>query len=312
MRRLVASPLLGAVGALLVGLLTVPTPTLLGHVGGVSARSVAQAMAEAAELRPHVASHPKVLVIAHRGFSAIAPENTLPAMTAAAKAHADMVEFDVQRTLDGRLIVIHDGTFARTTNIASVFPSRVNDAVGSFTLADVERLDAGSWKGAQFAGTRIPTLDQLLTTMRPTSTNLLLELKNPARYPGYETQVAEALAAHGYIRSARVYVHSFDRLALADFHRVAPSVPLGLLTSSPVHPEGIDSWIHTVNPTIGSVNDAGVDRASAANLQVFSWPAGVLQSGAPEIERMVDDGVSGIITSDPRLIRLLISSAAHA
>ncbi|MEP6816493.1 MAG: glycerophosphodiester phosphodiesterase family protein [Marmoricola sp.] len=297
-----------ALSALLVGLLAVAATPLLGHVERASSSSVA----EAVKNRPHVASHPKVLVIAHRGFSAIAPENTLPAMAAAAKAQADMVEFDVQRTLDGHLIVIHDRTFARTTDIARVFPARVNNPVGSFTLADVQRLDAGSWKGTRFAGTRVPTLDQLLTTMRPTSTNLLLELKNPSLYPGYESQVAAALVARGFTQAGRVYVHSFGRSSLETFHRAAPSVPLGLLTKGPLSPEGIDSWMHTVNPATGSVTDAGVDWASAANLQVFTWPLNLIQRSAPQIERMVDDGVSGIITDNPLLVRHLVGSGTRA
>ena len=230
-------------------------------------------------------------------------------MAAAARAHADMVEFDVQRTRDGQLIVVHDTTFARTTDVARVFPTRVNDPIASFTLAQVEQLDAGSWKGPQFAGTRVPTLDQLLATMSPTATNLLLELKNPTLYPGYESQVARALAAHGFITSGRVYVHSFDRGSLAAFHRAAPSVPLGLITKSHWSPEGADSWLRTLNPATGSVNDAGVDRASAAHLQVFAWPMGAAQSRSTQVERMVDDGVSGIITDDPARIRQLVSSA---
>jgi glycerophosphoryl diester phosphodiesterase len=299
-----ARPLRSGLSVLLVALLALPATRLLGEVERAEASSVA----ESAKDRPAVASHPKILVIAHRGFSAVAPENTLPAMTAAARAHADMVEFDVQRTADGHLIVIHDDTFARTTDIARVFPTRVNDPVGSFTLAEVQRLDAGSWKGTQFVGTRVPTLDALLTTMRPTSTNLLLELKSPSLYPGYERQVAAALAARGFTRANRAYVHSFDRSSLAAFHRAAPTVPLGLLTKDSVNPEGIDSWLYTVNPATGSVNDPGVDAAHAANLQVFTWPLDAAQGTPAQIERMVDDGVSGIITDNPALIGQLIRS----
>jgi glycerophosphoryl diester phosphodiesterase len=258
------------------------------------------------------AASPRVLVIAHRGFSAVAPENTLPAMAAAAKAHADMVEFDVQRTSDGHLIVVHDTTFARTTNIAQVFPSRQNDPVGSFTLAEVERLDAGSWMGPAFTGVRVPTLGQLLSLMAPTSTNLLLELKNPWLYRGYETQVAAALATHHFIASGRVDVHSFDRVSLDAFHQAAPTVPLGLLTKGPVNVTGIASWMHSVNPEIGVLNDAGVDQATKAHLQVFTWPDDKAQGRSTQIERMVDDGVSGIITDDPVHTEALVDTARGA
>ena len=235
----------------------------------------------------------KVLVIAHRGFSEIAPENTLPAMKAAAQAGADLVEFDVQRTADGHLIVIHDTTFSRTTNVATTYPGRENDPVATFTLAEVRRLDAGSWKGPQFAGTRVPTLDELLTAIQPTRSGLLLELKDPARYPGYERQVADALASHGFIASGRVYVHSFDASSLAAFHHAAPTVPLGLITEDGTGavPTGQYTWLRTVNPTTGSVTDAGVDGAQARHLKVFAWPLDPSQSSAAQVERLVDDGV---------------------
>lgn len=296
-----------ATSANTMGLLALPATGLLGQMERAPAPS--PAAAAAAENRQHVACDPKVLVIAHRGFSDTAPENTLTAMIAAARAHADMVEFDVQRTVDGQLIVIHDATFARTTDIARVFPERANDPVGYFTLAEVQQLDAGSWKGMQFVGTRVPTLEALLDTMRPTMTNLLLELKHPSLYPGYESQVAAALAARGFTRADRVYVQSFDRSSLAAFHRVAPSVPLGLLTKDPVNAEGMDRWLRTVNLATGSVNHPIVARANAANLQVFTWPLDVAQGSPPQIERMVDDGVSGIITDNPVLIGHLVSSA---
>lgn len=97
-------------------------------------------------------------VTAHRGFSAAAPENTVPPEEAAAAAGADMVERDVQRTSDGHPIVVHDKTSARTTDVATVFPGRAKDPAGSFSLAEVQRLDAGSWKGARSRGTQVPTL----------------------------------------------------------------------------------------------------------------------------------------------------------
>jgi glycerophosphoryl diester phosphodiesterase len=85
------------------------------------------------------------LCIAHRGARAFAPENTLEAIEKAAALGADMVEVDVQLTADGRLVVVHDDTLERCSNVAQVFPSRAHDPVGSFTLEEVQQLDAGSW-----------------------------------------------------------------------------------------------------------------------------------------------------------------------
>lgn len=252
-----------------------------------------------------------VMVIAHRGFSDIAPENTVPAMRAAATAGADLIEFDVQRTADGHLIVIHDPTFARTTDVATVFPGREADPVGSFALAEVRQLDAGSWKGPQFAGTGVPTLDELLTAVQPTGSGLLLELKDPARYPGYERQVAQTLSQHGFIGSGRIYVHSFDAPSLTAFHQAAPSVPLGLITEDGTSAvtTGQDTWLRTVNPATGSITDTGVDGAQALHLKVFAWPLDPSQSSAAQVERLVDDGVDGIITDNPILVRHEIAAA---
>jgi glycerophosphoryl diester phosphodiesterase len=307
MRRRTAAVV--SLAGLFAGLVAIPLSALLNTAEpteGTVNTAPSNALVAARPSRPS-----GVMVIAHRGFSDIAPENTVPAMRAAATAGADLVEFDVQRTADGHLIVIHDPTFARTTDVATVFPGREADPVGSFTLAEVRQLDAGSWKGTQFAGTGVPTLDELLTAVRPTGSGLLLELKNPALYAGYELQVAQALSRHGFIGSGRVYVHSFDASSLTAFHRAAPSVPLGLITEDGTSnvTTGQDTWLRTVNPATGSITDAGVDGAQAQHLKVLAWPLDPSQSSAAQVERLVDDGVDGIITDNPILVRHEIAAA---
>jgi glycerophosphoryl diester phosphodiesterase len=84
---------------------------------------------------------------------------------AAVRAGADLVEFDVQRTRDGRLMVVHDPTFLRTTDVATIFPGRQDDPVTSFTWAEVQQLDAGSWFGPRYAGTRVPSPSALLRVL---------------------------------------------------------------------------------------------------------------------------------------------------
>lgn len=262
-----------------------------------------------------VVAHPqRVLLIAHRGYSAVAPENTVPAMRAAARAGADLVEFDVQRTSDGHLIVIHDDTFARTTNVAKVFPGRESDPVGSFTLAEVRQLDAGSWMSPRYAGTRVPTLDDVLAAVHPTHTGILLELKNPSLYPGYEAQVVTTMRHEGFIGHGRAFVHSFDARSLALFHQLAPSVPLGLITdnSTGPAPASVRVWLGTVNPDTTTVTDPVVDADQAHHLQVFAWPPSTHPATASQIERLVDDGVNGIITDNPVLTRQEIAAAGAA
>lgn len=254
-------------------------------------------------------SDAQFLVIAHRGFSYLAPENTVPAILDAAKAAADMVEIDVQRTKDHQLVVLHDLTLARTTDVATVFPGRQHDPLSTFTLAEVKRLDAGSWKAAQFAGTRVPTLDEVLTALAPTKTDLLLELKNPSHYPGYEAQVAQSLQAHRFIQDHRVYVHSFGAAALKSFHRATPCVPVGLIANSTPRNLGRLSWMQTFNPQALSVTDTNVDLAQSDHLLVFTWMSKRTPDTAAEIEYLADAGVNGVISDRPDLARAELATS---
>jgi len=214
-----------------------------------------------------------------------------------------MVEFDVQRTLDGHLIVVHDATFARTTDVAHESPGRQDDPVGSFTWAEVRQLDAGSWFAPGFAATRIPSLRQVLPTVRPTHLRLQLELKNPAAYPGVETQVAQRLARSGYTASHRVWVHSFDAAALERFHDAAPSIPVGLISETGSVSATDANWLTTLNATSESTTDARVDAAAHLGLRVLAWPSSGTADTSDRVEQLVDDGVVGIITDDPAQTR---------
>lgn len=96
---------------------------------------------------------------AHRGDTKAAPENTVPAFASAAAKKAAMIEFDVQKTKDGRLVIMHDSTVDRTTN--------GQGKVADLTFDEVRALDAGSRFGAAFAGTQVPTLEEALDAIPP-------------------------------------------------------------------------------------------------------------------------------------------------
>ena len=100
----------------------------------------------------------KPTVIAHRVFSAIAPENTLPVFQNAIDAGVDMIEFDIRLTRDKQFVVIHDATLERTTNGRGI--------VENHTLSELQTLDAGSWFGRKFAGTVLPSLGEALALCR--------------------------------------------------------------------------------------------------------------------------------------------------
>ena len=107
-------------------------------------------------------------IIAHRGESSLAPENTLAAVQLAWAGDADAVEIDVRLTADGHLVVCHDADTERTTGQKLV--------VGECTLAELRALDAGAWKGAEWAGQKIPLLAEILDTI-PENKRLFVEVK---------------------------------------------------------------------------------------------------------------------------------------
>lgn len=148
-----------------------------------------------------LAPYTKPTNIAHRGASADAPEHTLAAYELALKHGADFVEPDLQMTKDGALVCLHDTTLERTTNVAQVFPNRAVEAngkkawpVAEFTLAEIQKLDAGSWKGARFAGARVPTFQQMIDAVRGRA-GIIPETKAPEVYGKRGLNMEKALMA---------------------------------------------------------------------------------------------------------------------
>ncbi|WP_348761158.1 glycerophosphodiester phosphodiesterase family protein [uncultured Salinisphaera sp.] len=160
-------------------------------------------------------------VVAHRGNSFHAPEETRPAFELARAEGADYLEADLQRTRDGVLVAIHDTDLRRTTNIEAIFPERAADPVNTFTLAELKRLDAGSWFNdafperarASYVGQKILTLDELreIAEDGDNQPGLYLETKAPALFPGIEADLADYLQTHDWIgKQARQAPEDFD------------------------------------------------------------------------------------------------------
>lgn len=157
-------------------------------------------------------THP--MLIAHRGFSGRYPENTLRSFREALKLPVDGIELDIRRTRDGVLVVIHDETVDRTT-----FGS---GRVSELTWDELRQLDAGAWKGEEFAGERIPRLEEVLELVNG-QTVLHLEIKEA----GTEGQIAEMLRRYGAL--GWVKLASFYPKAIKTARRAMPDVSLVLL-----------------------------------------------------------------------------------
>jgi glycerophosphoryl diester phosphodiesterase len=250
------------------------------------------------------------LVVAHRGASGYAPENTLAAVDKAAELGFRWVENDVQRTRDGELVVVHDDSLARTTDVEELFPDRAPWKVKDFTAAEIARLDAGSWFGPAYAGARVPTLEQFVHRVERHDQKLLLEIKNPQLYPGIERQTLKVLSNEGWLDRPRVkhrlIVQSFSADSARTVHHLKPAVKTGFLGTPPVADlPSYAAFTDQINPSHGSLTAAYVaavhafDGAHGRPLEVLTWTV----DDAAAARRVAGFGVDGIITNTPDVVR---------
>ncbi|MGJ5750759.1 glycerophosphoryl diester phosphodiesterase [Streptomyces puniciscabiei] len=254
------------------------------------------------------------VVIAHRGASAYAPENTLASIDKAARLGFSWVENDVQRTKDGELVVIHDDSLQRTTNVEQVFPGRAPWKVKDFTAAEIGRLDAGSWYSPAYAGTRVPTLKQYMRRIEHNHEKLLLEIKNPELYPGIEQQTLKLLGNEGWLDHKhlnRLVVQSFSADSIRTVHQLKPAITTGYLgspTATQLHQYA--RFTDLVNPSYASLSKGYVaavhsmDGPHGRPLRVFAWTV----NDASTACKVAGYGVDGIITNKPDVVRAALDS----
>lgn len=177
---------------------------------------------------------------------------------------ADGIEFDVHRTRDGHLVVIHDPTLERTTTGKGF--------IKDLTLEQVQQADAGVHKGPHFAGQRAPTLRELIRAMPPDLV-LFLELKaGSIFYPDIESDLISVLKEEG--AQVRTQVSSFDHQALLRIHQLEPGLPLGMLfADNPVDPVAMARacGASALHPYWQWVTPQMVGAAHEAGLQVNTW-----------------------------------------
>ncbi|RSN04198.1 glycerophosphodiester phosphodiesterase [Nonomuraea sp. WAC 01424] len=242
-----------------------------------------------------------VVNVAHRGASAYAPENTIAAFQLAARQGADMFELDVQETKDHELVLMHDTTLARTTDAERVLPGLAPWRVRDLTLAQIRRLDAGSWFDREYTGERVPTLREALRAMAGTGLGLLLEVKEPRLYPDIESRVVRALRDEpAWLVPGRLVAQSFDWDSMRAFHRLLPEVPIGLLgTPDTAALPDLAKFANHVNPPYTALTSSYVKRAHELGMKVFTWTV-----DSPDImRRLLTYNVDGIITDKPDVLR---------
>jgi len=267
-------------------------------------------------------------IIAHRGASAYAPENTMAAFRRAVEMGAGFIETDLHLSRDARFVAIHDATLERTTN--------GRGAVRDFTLAELRELDAGSWfdaksktkrdsasaaergamsggaSAAEFAGERIPTLEEILEFAREANVTVYLEIKAGAAR-GAENMLAGALVAalagalRGPQEAARVIVISFDAELLASVRQRDAALMTGLLVEkgpADAVKRALQVGARQLAPRRDIVTPALVERAHGAELSVVPWTI----NEPAEMRAAIAAGVDGIMTDYPDRLAAVVKS----
>jgi glycerophosphoryl diester phosphodiesterase len=245
------------------------------------------------------------LVIAHRGYSMVAPENTFAAFELGIAAGADLIELDYYHSKDGVPVVIHDTTLDRTTDATN----RLNATkirVESRTAKEITSLDAGSWFKARYASEKPPLLSDALDYIQKKGVTLI------ERKAGDAKTCVEMLRKKDLVNA--LIVQAFDWEYLSDFHKIEPKQVLGAL-GPPSTKDGKklsdeekklnQSWIDEAQKTGAravvwnrSVDKGAVDYAHSKGMKVWVYTI----NEAELANRVLDAGVDGIITDNPALI----------
>lgn len=246
---------------------------------------------------PHLYPHTPQ-IIAHRGASHEAPENTLAAFNLAIELGADAVELDVDLTCDGVPIVIHDDTVDRTTN--------GHGATADLPFNVIRTLDAGSWKDPKYAGEKIPTLAEVFETMAH-KLWINVELKKMSlKDNGLEIKVAQLIQKMNLQK--RVIISSFNPFAIRQIKQFDSSLPIALLTatSEPLYLR--DAWLEPLlalaarHPQHTQLKAKGVAHYQRGGKRVNVWTV----DDPADIKIFAQQGVDGIITNVPAVAKRVL------
>ncbi|MBP2218083.1 glycerophosphodiester phosphodiesterase family protein [Arthrobacter sp. CAN_C5] len=223
------------------------------------------------------------ILIGHRGAAGTAPENTVAAFKDGRKSGADFFEIDVQLSSDGVPFLFHDDTPARTTNVEDVFPDRATDPITSFTWAELQQLDTGSYFDDQFVGERIPHLDDA-AKVATTKTGVYIEIKSPVNSAGVEQLVADELRTdktwQRLVAADKVQVLGFDEGSNRTFAELAPEIELQQLAGVVPGPAVLASWA-TFADSVGT-NYRVLTPQNVSDVKAAGLVLGVYTVNSPE------------------------------
>ena len=266
-----------------------------------------------------------VLCIAHRGARSLAPENTLAAARRALEVGADMWELDVGVTADGELILFHDDSLARTTDAQQIYPDRAPWTFTTFTLAELEALDFGTWfvetdpfgqiaagavtpqEQASYRGEPVPTLRHALEFTRDNNWRVNVEIKTLPP-PMTDFPVVEAVVSliNELDMTSQVLVSSFAADYLLQVRRLNPAITIAALVgkseTEPLHMP-LDLAVGGYRPRHTLISDQEIRALRQAGFDVVPWTA----NDEAAMRRLIRAGVSGIITDFPQTLKRLLA-----
>jgi glycerophosphoryl diester phosphodiesterase len=239
------------------------------------------------------------LIIAHRGASAYAPENTIAAFELAIQQRADVIELDAKLTADEHVVVIHDVTVDRTTNGTGF--------VHELTLSDLKQLDASHTFNSKFRGETIPTLDEVFNKIG-NRIMINIELSNyRSPFDSLPEKVDQVIKSHGL--QDNLLVSSFNLISLRRFHQLKPSIPIGILVKRGLLSNLIGSDLGNIlvsyqsyHPEKRLVNQELVNKVHRYGRRIYPFTI----NSASEMKRLLSLQVDGIFTDDPITARLVI------
>jgi len=239
----------------------------------------------------------KTKIIAHRGASGYAPENTIAAFKKAIEMKADGIELDVHLTKDGRLAVVHDEKLGRTSNGKGL--------IMDYTFEELRMLDFGSWYSPEYENERIPALEEVMELTEGWHGILNIEIKAVPRLfkNGIEDNVISIIK--NYNRESNVIVSSFNHDILARIKNKAPEIKVGILYSHVLASPwkyAVDIGAYAIHPEFKTVTAETVACCHKYNIAVNCWTV----NNPDDIKLMASMNVDNIITNYPDIARNLL------
>jgi len=231
-----------------------------------------------------------MLIIAHRGASRLVPENTKAAFLKAVKMNVDMIEFDIQKTKDNKIIVFHDKKLDRIT--------KKKGDVGDYNLKELKKLDIGSWFNNKFNKERILTLEQALNVIKKTKLNV--EVKEEME--GFEEQILKTIKKH----KKRILLSSFNHNILKKIRRLDKNIKIGLLLKKPTRNYiklASEIGAYSIHFRSLIIRKRSIEKAHKNGFKAYVW----VVDDKSKMRKLIESKIDGIFTNNVATLKEVLN-----